>query len=48
METNPGVRYQMGQAGKGYVDRYYQWDMVINRLRSLIEYVVQSNRDKEK
>lgn len=34
----------MGKNGQKYVNRYYQWDVVIRKLRGLIEYVVKSNR----
>ena len=34
----------MGKNGQKYVNRYYQWDVVIRKLRGLIEDVVKSNR----
>lgn len=38
----------MGEKGREYVNRYYQWDVVIRKLRGLIEYVMKSNRTEEK
>ena len=48
MINNEGLCRKMGEYGKIYVNRYYQWDVVIRKLRYLIEYVIKSNQSEEK
>lgn len=48
MMNNEALCQRMGDYGKAYVHRYYQWDVVIRKLRNLIEYVIKSNQSEEK
>ena len=48
MINNEGLCRKMGEYGKIYVNRYYQWNVVIRKLRYLIGYVIKSNQSEEK
>lgn len=48
MSTHEDLCKKMGELGKQYVKRYYQWDVIINNFCQLIDYVIQSTEIEEK
>lgn len=39
LETHPEIVKAMGESGYTYMNENYQWDVIIDKFRSLIEYV---------
>lgn len=39
LEQFPALRQQMGEKGKAYVQRYYNWPLIMKRLKNAIEVI---------
>ena len=44
--NNEKVNKTKGKNGKAYVDAYYQWDIIITKIRNQIEYVINSKEQQ--
>lgn len=46
--TNPEIATVMGQNGLEYVNQNYQWDIIVDKLRKLIDYVIENHNEEIK
>lgn len=46
--SNNNLRTQLGINGQKYVDRFYSWDTIIDKLDKMIEKVIDNNKLEEK
>jgi glycosyltransferase involved in cell wall biosynthesis len=46
--SNSSLRTQLGINGQKYVDKFYSWDTIIDKLDMMIEKVIDNNKLEEK